>query len=309
MTPPWLRAALVLLIVALAAPASAAVTNGFDKMLWGMTPDEVREAYPGQIEHEPKLKTQPDGTVGGRLVLTGRPTLFDQQIEVSAYFGRNGLAIVRLSFPKPAEGNIEKVLTWHEKHWGPAVISTTKLDSSRTKREWSWPWEGVELREVKEDGRIRYQRIDYTAELQRSYSKAEASVCSILPTSSNCSFADRFCPQQDSSMAAGRREQAFPVSQSEGKLSCKYRDYTRNDVRLVIEKPDPAAAEWIERILRKKLGEGEQRTSEDSDNQLVDTTWAEHGVTLRLVKKILRKSKDGKIRGRVDYLRVKRNTK
>jgi hypothetical protein len=304
-----MRALLILCSLLMAVPASAASTKGFDKLLWGMSPDEVRAAYPDQIVHEPKLKTQPDGTVGGRLLLSGKPKLFDQTIEVSAYFGKSGLAIVRLNFPTPADGNIQKVLDWHEKHWGAAIVTTKKLDSSRTMREWSWPWEGVQLREVKEDGRIRYQRIDYTASLQRSYSKAEASVCSILPSTSECAFADRFCAQQDSSMAAGRREQAFPVSQSEGKLSCKYRDYERVDVRLVIEKPDPAAADWIERILRKKLGEGLQGSSEDGDNQLVDTAWPDQGVTMRVVKKILKKSKDGKIRGRVDYLRVKRDTR
>lgn len=292
-----------------ASPALAGSTAGFDKLLWGMSPEEVRAAYPDQVVHDPKPKSQPEGTVGGRLTLTGKPTLFDQQIEVSAYFGKDGLAIARLSFPAPADGNIQKVLDWHERHWGPPIISTSKLDSSRTKREWSWPWEGVELREVKEDGRIRYQRIDYTASLQRSYGRAEASVCSILPTSSACPFADRFCPQQDSSLASGRREQAFPVSRSEGKLSCKYRDYTRADVRLVLDRPDQAAAEWIQRILNKKLGEGVQSQSEDADNVLIDTAWAEHGVTLRLVKKILGKSRDGVIRGRVEYVRVKRETR
>ena len=292
-----------------ASPALAGSTNGFDKLLWGMSPDEVRAAYPDQVVHDPKPRSQPEGTVGGRLTLTGKPTLFEQQVEVSAYFGKDGLAIARLSFPEPADGNIQKVLDWHERHWGPAVVTTKKLDSSRTKREWAWPWEGVELREVKEDGRIRYQRIDYTASLQRSYNKAEASVCSILPPSSGCAFADRFCPQQDSSLASGRREQAFPVSRSEGKLSCKYRDYTRADVRLVLDKPDQAAAEWIQRILRQKLGEGTVSQSEDADKLLIDTAWPAHGVTLRLVKTVLGRAKDGTIRGRVNYVRVKRDTK
>ncbi len=299
----------ILLALALASPAAAATTKGFDKLLWGMSPDEVRAAYPDQVEHDPDSKSQPDGTVGGRLVLSGKPRLFDQDIEVSAYFGKDGLAIVRLSFPEPADGNIQKVLDWHQVHWGPPIVTTTKLDASRTMREWSWPSEGVELREVKEDGRIVYQRIDYTASLQRAYKNAEASVCSVLPTSSSCAFADRFCPQQDATMASGRRDQDFPVSQSSGKLSCKYRDYERVDVRLVIEKPDPAAAEWIERILRKKLGEGVASTSQDSDNLLKDTAWASHGVTLRTVERILRKSKEGAIQGRVDYLRVKRDTR
>ncbi len=290
-------------------PALGASTKGFDKLLWGMSPDDVRAAYPGQVVHDPDSKSQPDGTTGGRLTLSGKPQLFDQEIEVAAYFGKSGLAIVRLSFPSPADGNIQRVLDWHEKHWGAPIVTTTRLDSSHTMREWSWPWEGVELREVKEDGRIAYQRIDYTASLQRSYSSAEASVCSILPKTSSCAFADRFCPQQDATMAAGRREQAFPVASSTGELSCKYRDYERVDVRLVLDKPDQAAAGWIQRILRKKLGEGVASQTEDGGNILRDVVWAEQGVTVRSVEKILKKSKDGTIRGKVEYVRVKRDTK
>ena len=45
-----MRALLILCSLLMAVPASAASTKGFDKLLWGMSPDAVRAAYPDQAQ-------------------------------------------------------------------------------------------------------------------------------------------------------------------------------------------------------------------------------------------------------------------
>lgn len=294
-----------LLLLLLAAPAQAQSNDGFGKFKWGMTPAEVREAYPNQIRHDPDAKN-PKGTAGGAFNLVGGPKLFEQPIEVSCFFGKSGLSIIRVTFAQPKEGNIQRVIDWNEPKWGKPVVNTKRMDATRSRREWSWPWEGVSLREAMDDGRIRYQRLDFSADLHRLWRNADAAVCSILPRSSTCAFPDRFCAQQDSSMARGRREQPFPIGETEGQLACKYRDYEREDVRLTVDRPTQAAAEWLLRILGSRLGEAVESRTEDADTVMIESVWAKHDIRLRVVRKIRGKKKGGELSGPVTYMRVKR---
>ncbi len=300
-----MRLLCTLFLLLLAVPTQAQTNDGFGKFKWGMTPDEARSAYPNQVRHDPEAKN-PEGTAGGAFNLVGGPKLFEQAIDVSCYFGKSGLSIIRVTFREPKDGNIQRVIDWNEPKWGKPIVNTKRIDATRSRREWSWPWEGVALREAKDDGRIKYQRLDFSSDLHREWRNADTAVCSILPRSSNCSFSDRFCAQQDSSMARGRREQSFPIGRTEGQLACKYKDYEREDVRLTIERPTQAAAEWLLRILTRRLGDAEEARTEDADTVMIQSTWERHGISLRVVRKIKGKKKSGKLSGPVTYMRVKR---
>jgi len=298
----------LLLLIALLLPTTALAVDGFDKLKYGMTPDEVRTAYPNQIKHDKDPKGPPEGTVGGRLVLAGQSRLFDEAVEVSAFFTGNGLSVVRLNFKSPKKENLQKVIDFYTPHWGDPVKTMTKLDATRKKREWSWPWEGVELRAVTDEGKTMYQRIDFSETVRSQWTTADAAICSVLPASSSCPFPDRFCPQQDGSTANGRRERDFKIGSTTAEIRCDYEDYALHDLKLEVTKPNPIAADWIDRVLVRRLGEGAVTVREGASEVLTDTRWDNHGVTLRVIRKAKIKTKTGWT-GPVQYLRVKRDTK
>jgi hypothetical protein len=298
----------LLLALLLLLPTTALAVDGFDKLQYGMTPDQVREAYPGQIKHDKEPKGAPKDTIGGRLVLAGSSRLFDEPVEVSAFFNGNGLSVIRLQFKKPQKANLDKVIEFYTPHWGPPIKTTSKLSATKKKRMWTWPWEGVELRAVTDNGDTKYQRIDFSETVRSQWTTADAAICSVLPGSSSCPFPDRFCPQQDGGTASGRRTRDFTIGETTAEIRCDYNDFALQDFKLVVEKPDPTAADWLERVLMRRLGEGAVSVREGGNDVLTDTRWDQHGVSLRVVRKAKVKTKTGWT-GPVQYLRVKRDTK
>jgi hypothetical protein len=294
--------AMVATTVALLLAGPAAAVDGFDKLVFGMSPDEVYAAYPDQVVHDPKPRSAPDGTVGGRLVFAG--ALFDSTVEVSAFFTASGLSTVRLLYDKPEAANVDKLLDWYRPHWGEPLRSV-KREGARKKITWVWPWEGVEFRSVEEDGTPAYQRVDFAEPVKTEWTRADAVVCKLLPGSSGCPFPDHFCPQQDSMMPEGKRTQRLELVGRPVNVTCTYVDYAMKDARLRMEEPSDQALDWLEAILQRRLGPGVETRGGDSSVVKIDTTWAEHGIQLRVVRKAKVKTDKGWT-GPVEYVRLKR---
>jgi hypothetical protein len=292
----------VALIFLLATPALA--VDGFDQLKFGMSPDEVRAAYPDQIVHDPKPSGAPDGSVGGRLVLTGEPKIFDSVVEVSCFFTASGLSTIRLLYRAPDPANVDKLLEWYRPHWGEPLRSVRR-DRSRKKVTWVWPWEGVEFRSVEDEGKTVYQRVDFSEEVKTSWTRADAVICKLLPGSSSCPFPDNYCAQQDSTMPTGQRTQRVEIADRSGEASCTYDAYTLKYVRLQMPEPSDKAVDWLEAILARRLGPGVEKREGDSARVKIDTVWEDHGVELRVVRKARVKTDKGWT-GPAEYLRLKR---
>jgi hypothetical protein len=98
----------------------------------------------------------------------------------------------------------------------------------------------------------------------------------------------------------------FPIGDTEGTIRCTYESGALTDVRLTVEKPDPLAADWVERILARRLGgEGRPERREGSSEILEDSHWDSKGVQLRVVRKAKVRTKEGWT-GPVQYIRIKR---
>ncbi len=290
--------------VTLGFAVPAAAVDGFNKLVFGMTPDQVRTVYPEQVVHDPNPDSAPDGTVGGRLTLTGDWKLFDDPVQVSCYFTASGLSIIRLQFDKPAKDNLEELLDWYRPHWGDPIRSIRR-EGSRKKITWSWPWEGVQLRAVEEDGRPVYQRVDFSERLKTRWTRADALICKLLPGSSSCPFPDGFCPQQDNATVEGQRTQRVEIDDAPAEVSCTYDDYVLQVMRLRLKEPDDRVTDWLVEVLTRRLGPGTEKRSGDSQRVVVDTTWSEHGVALRVVRKARVKTEAGWT-GPVEYVRLER---
>ena len=292
-------AALALLV---AVPAWA--VDGFDKLTFGMSRDEVYAAYPDQIIDEPHPSGTPDGTVGGRLVLTGDPKLFDSAVEVSCFFTGSGLSTIRLLYRQPDPANVDRLLEWYRPHWGEPLRSVRR-DGSRKKVTWVWPWEGVEFRSVEDQGAAVYQRVDFSEEVKTAWTRADAVVCKLLPRTSSCPFPDGYCAQQDSTMPTGQRTQRVEIADRSAEASCTYDGYSLKHVRLKMPEPSDKAVDWLETILLRRLGEGVETREGDPARVKIDTVWADHGVELRVVRKSRVKTDKGWT-GPAEYLLLKR---
>ncbi len=290
------------LALLLAAPAWA--VDGFDKLKFGMSPDEVYAAYPDQVVHDPHPSGAPDGTVGGRLLLTGETKIFDSAVEVSCFFTASGLSTIRLLYQSPDPANVDRLLDWYRPHWGEALRSVRR-DGSRKKVTWVWPWEGVEFRSVEDQGETVYQRVDFSEEVKTDWTRADAVVCKLLPGTSSCPFPDAYCAQQDSTMPTGQRTQRVEIADRSAEATCTYDGYVLKYVRLKMPEPSDKAVDWLEAILQRRLGDGVEKRDGDSSRVKIDTVWAEHGVELRVVRKARVKTERGWT-GPVEYLRLKR---
>jgi hypothetical protein len=296
---------LLLAIFAMSAlPSTAAAVGGLDSLglTWGMSVQDVKAAHVTKYEKSPK--SQPDGTVGGRLLLTKDVEMFGDRLEVAVYFDASGLSIIRLQYRKPAAGNVEKLVEWYQPHWGEP-LSTTERRQGRKKKTWSWPWEGVEIRSVVEDGSMRYQRVDFSQEVAREWNRADAMLCSLLPTTTGCPFAGSTCPQQDSQFADGRKEQEWNLLGSKGELSCTYQGYRLKEMRLVFERPREKTSKWMRALLLRRIGTGLQDRDENSSRIKVTHDWPTHQLNLRIDRKAVSKKDDGTWTGPVERIRLK----
>ena len=300
------RSVMVLLVAlaALLVPASAAAVTGLESLglTWGMNPDEVKAAHPTKYEKAPR--SQPEGTVPGRLLLSKDVEMFGQRLEVALYFDTSGLSIIRLEYREPAEGNVETLVEWYQPHWGEP-LSTTDRDRGRKKKTWAWPWEGVEIRSVVEDGRLRYQRVDFSHAVREEWTTADAMLCSLLPMTSGCPFAGTTCPQQDSAFADGTKEQEWSLLGSKGELVCIYRGYRLQEMRLTFDRPREKTSKWMRELLLRRIGTGIQDREENGTRIKVVHDWPDHQLNLRIDRKALGKKDDGTWTGPVDRIRLK----
>lgn len=293
---------LLTLLLALAVPGTAAAVDGFDNLKFGMTPQQAQDAYGGRLKTDRDKDGAPEGSVGDALVLEDA-TLFEERVEVKAYFDAGGLSVIRLSFNRPKDGNLDQVRASLEQGWGQGIVTRGRLAATRHKKEWTWPWEGAQLREVKDDGAVVYQRLDFSAEMRRRWIAADAEVCSVLPTSSKCPFADRYCPVSSSEV---RREHEFVVADSAGTVRCGWTDGRLTEVRIEVGKPDDSAADWLLAILSRRLGNPNKVDKSDGGDEVLETVvWGNHGIELRLVRKAEVQTKSGWT-GPVKYLRIER---
>lgn len=297
------RALLVILAICL-LPSQAAAVNGLDSLglTWGMSPEDIKAAHVTKYEKKPK--SQPDGTVPGRLLMTKDVEMFGERLEVALYFDSSGLSIIRLQYRKPAEGNVEQLVGWYQPHWGEP-LSTTERERGRKNKTWSWPWEGVEIRSVVEDGRLRYQRVDFSQEVNEEWSRADAMLCSLLPMTTGCPFAGSTCPQQDSQYADGKKEQEWSLLGSRGELSCTYAGYRLLEMRLVIDRPREKTSKWMKALLLRRIGTGVQSRDENSSRIKVEHDWPAHQLNLRIDRKSVSKKDDGTWTGPVERIRLK----
>lgn len=299
------RLLLLLLLVALTLPTSAWAVNGLDSLglTWGMSVEQVKKRHP--TKHEDDLKNQPEGTVGGRLVLTKDVEMFDERLTVALYFGRSGLSIIRLQYKNPDNGDAEKLVKWYEPHWGEPLY-TTERKRGRKSRTWAWAWEGVEIREVVDDGRVRYARADFSAAVADEWSRADAMLCSLLGKTTGCPFPDTTCPLQDSALADGKRELKWEFLDATGALECTYSSYQLNELRLVFDDPTEKTAKFMEQLLLRRIGKGIEDRENGSQIVTIAREWPPHGLDLRIYRKSRVQLDDGTWTGPVDRIRLKR---
>jgi len=297
-------AILLLVLLACGFPRGAEAVEGFDKLLFGMSPEDVRAVYPGQTHFDPEPRGQPAGTISGSLILTGRPMLFDSPVEVSCFFTGSGLAIIRLGYLKPEDSKLDELLDFYRPHWGDPLRSIAR-DGARKKVTWAWPWEGVELRAVEEDRRLRYARVDFSQELMDSWRTADAFVCTMLPDSSSCAFSDTLCHQQDSLTPRGERVAEALVSGSMWQIACVYQGYRLDELVLTVDRPDDAAADWLDQLLERRLGEGKKARKDEGGRVLISTRWASHQTRLRVVRRAVVRTESGWT-GPVESIRLRR---
>ena len=298
------RVASLFVLFVLLLPGSAFAVNGLDSLglTWGMTPDEVKAAHPTRYERKPK--SQPKDTVEGRLLLTKDVEMFGERLEVALYFSASGLSIIRLQYRRPAEGNVENLVGWYQPHWGEP-LTTTERKQGRKKKTWAWPWEGVEIRSVKEDGKLRYQRVDFSAAVKEEWTRADAMLCSLLPMTTGCPFAATTCPQQDSSFADGKKAQDWNLLGSKGELVCTYAGYRLEEWRLVFDRPREKTSKWMKALLLRRIGTGITGRDENSSRIKVTHDWPDHQLNLRVDRKSMAKKDDGTWTGPVERIRLK----
>ncbi len=298
-----LLAMLALLALCLPFPAQAVDGLASLGLKWGMSVEQVKAAHTTKYEKAPK--SQPEGTVGGRLLITKDVEMFGERLEVALYFSTSGLSVIRLQYRQPNEGDAQKLVDWYQPHWGEALY-TSERKRGRKNKTWSWPWEGVEIREVVEDGKVGYARADFSAAVAEEWNRADAMLCSLLPATTGCPFAETTCPQQDSSFAEGKKDQPWELLGSTGEVSCTYVGYRLQEMRLVFERPSEKTAKGLEQLMVRRIGSGVTDREETSQTVKIEHDWADHSLNLAIYRKAVTQLKDGTWTGPADHVRLKR---
>jgi len=282
-------------------------TDGFDRLTWGMSRDEVSAAYQGQVRDDDEPRGAPTGSAGSRLIIESGSRLFDEPVELSCFFDTEGLVSIRLQYVRPRAENIEQLVNWYRPHWGEPVHSVDRENErGLRKRVWAWPWEGVSLRAVEESGAIKYQRVDFSRLLTQEWTQLDSALCSLLPASSSCPEPDTACPQLDSSMPQGKRSQRIEVADTPAEIACSYQDYKLVGNRLTLEGPSERTNQWFQRILQGRLGEPKQQRSDTRTHARIDSSWSSHGIEFREVRKAAVRTSSGWT-GPLIQLRIKRD--
>ncbi|MCP4869445.1 MAG: hypothetical protein GY898_12090 [Proteobacteria bacterium] len=297
-----LRAFFLLVALAVVLPSTAFAVDGFQNLKFGMSPEDVRTAYPNDVVHDPEPKGAPEGSIGGALVFDGK--LFDANVEVSCFFTASGLSVIRMVYAGPKQDHVDQLLEFYKPYWNEPLRSIERVGSRKTTL-WAWPWEGVQLRQVSDDGKVKYQRIDFSEVVLGRWTKTDALVCKILPGTSSCPFPDGLCAQQDSSIGDDNRTQVIEIADRPAEIVCDYQDYTLRDITLTLKGPDDRSTDWVQTILQRRLGAGVEERKGDANKAVIDTRWAAQGVELRVVRRATVKTDKGWT-GPVEFVRIKR---
>ena len=299
--PAWWAS--LLLVLALAVPAPAHAVPGFAGMKWGMKRQDVSTLFGARSTVDPKPTGAPSESSGSAILIRGA-TFFDSEVDVTAYFGNSGLSTIRLKYHREIPKNLSDLLEFYSPKWGDP-LKTVDREGSHKSRTYSWPWEGVEFRAVENDGKLEYQRLDYSETVIHQWRQADAIVCAMLPQGSGCSFPDTYCPQQDSTMPKGRKTQEVKVLKSVGEAACVYKDYWVQDARIVFTRPTEEAGKWLKAVLVRRLGAGSVDRKEGTSEVHEITSWADLGVRLILVRRAIARTKTGWT-GPIEEVRLKR---
>ena len=296
---------LLLLVLGLGAPTPALAVDGLSALglTWGMSMDEVQAAHVTSYEESPRF--QPDGTVQGRLTMSKDVEMFGERLEVALYFSTSGLTIIRLQYREPDVGDARKLVDWYQPHWGEAIF-TNEPKRGRKKKTWSWPWEGVEIREVMEEGRVRYARADFSSNVAKEWTRSDSTLCSLLPATTGCPIAETTCPQQDGNFSDGKKSQPWSFLGSSGEVTCTYSGYRLQEMRLIFERPNEKTAKWLEALLVRRIGSGITEQDENSKVVRIEHDWSDHSLNLMTYRKAVSQRKDGTWTGPAERIRLKR---
>jgi len=291
--------------VALTCAPTAAQANGFGRLEWGMSRSEVVSAYPGQTLESDSARSRPSGTEGGVLRVLEDTEIFGLTVGLEAHFHHDKLAVLRLTFLKRQQSNLDKVLEIYSSSAG-VPLRSIRAKRGRKTTTWSWPWEGLELRSVSDGGELKYQRLDISQGLQRRWLSADAAVCSILPGSSSCNLEHRFCPSSDTDPKNKAQQHSLDVAGKQGEVTCSYEEQELTTISLAIPKASDVTVDWLELIFESRLGEGARlRDARGSSTVQLRTAWEEHGVEMLVVRKAYVETKNGWT-GPVEFLRIRR---
>jgi hypothetical protein len=301
---PFRLAALGALVLLTLAPAQVQA-EGFERLKWGMSRSEAASGYSGQTLESDSVKSRPGGTEGGVVRVLEDTELFGIPVRLEGHFHHDRLAVVRLTFLKKQQSNVDKVLKVYTSSAGEALRSIRSSGGRKT-TTWSWPWEGLELRSVSDGGELKYQRLDISQPLKRRWLSADAAVCSILPGSSTCNLEHRFCASSASERTKKEQHRSLDVAGKPGEVTCSYVDQQLTTISLAIPQANEVTADWLELIFESRLGEGtELRGQRGSSTVQLRTAWEEHGVEMLVVRKAFVETKKGWT-GPVEFLRIRR---
>lgn len=304
-TPGSKHLALVALVLVLTSAPNLVAASGFEKLKWGMDRDAVLSAYPGETLEFDATRSRPQDTNGSGIRIIQDVFLFGLPVQVEAHFHHEQLAVVRLTLAEENESNIEKIINIYRSSAGPPLRNIRSGEGRKT-TTWSWPWEGLEFRSVSENGEVRYQRVDISQTLQRSWLSADAAACSILPGSSSCNLDHHFCPSEGSQKRPPQTNM-LDVAGKPGEVTCSYEGEQLARISLAIPEANDVTADWLQLILESRLGKGQEvRDDRGSRSVQLRTSWNEHGVDMLVVRKAYVETKKGWT-GPVDFLKIRRS--
>ena len=301
---PFLIGTMSMLV--LSSPAAAA---NFERLSWGQSRAEVAQIYLGEVVEAPVTRSRPRGTDGGQILLPRGHRLFGVSVDAQLHFKGDSLEVIRLISEEKSHTAIERIITVYSSSEGKPLKAIGSAAGEKT-TTWSWPWSGIELRSVEQDGDILYLRLDISRTLQLLWLSADAAVCSLLPGTSSCNLEHRFCAS--SSQARRKQEEralGLDVGGRMGEVTCAYKDGELRQIGLAIPSATDTTADWLTLIFQQRLGEGQtSREERGSANIQLRTRWPEHGVDLLIVRAALVERAQGWT-GPVEFVRIRRTVR